>query len=60
MPAAVNLVGKEFGRLRVRERILNRYRVYWGCDCKCGGSHIARTDHLLSGDTTHCGCNRGG
>lgn len=61
MPAPLNLVGREFGRLTVDARMhAVNGRVYWKCSCRCGGRHIARTDHLMSGGVDHCGCNRGG
>ena len=49
-----------FGKLKVRcldeERTAQTHRGYWICDCECGGSKSIRSDALLSGKTTSCGC----
>lgn len=60
MPAPLNLKDRPFGRLVARERVKTAsHRAYWRCSCACGGFINVRTDHLLAGETTHCGCARG-
>jgi hypothetical protein len=59
MPAPAKLIGRHFGHLTVLGRARTAStRVYWACACDCGGSHVARTDHLMSGAIDHCGCDR--
>lgn len=56
-------IGKEFGRLKVVER-LGRIRkhknVYWKCECSCGSGKevIVSTIDLSRGHTKSCGCYR--
>jgi len=56
------LAGQRFGRLVVLydtgER-KNRH-VFWHCRCDCGNEVVVRTDCLISGNTTSCGCYRKG
>lgn len=57
-PKAINLVGKRFGRLTVlafHHRSADG-RLCWECRCECGGSSVANSSHLHSGDTKSCGC----
>ena len=52
----VDITGKRFGRLVVRERINSeRKGVWWICDCDCGGTKIL-TSSLLGGNVNSCGC----
>ena len=55
-----DLTDRVFGKLKVRcldeERTAQTHRGYWICDCECGGSKSIRSDALLSGKTTSCGC----
>lgn len=55
-----DLTGRKFGKLTVRcldeERTAQTHRGYWICDCKCGGVKSVRSDALLGGKTTSCGC----
>lgn len=55
-----DLTDRVFGKLKVRcldeERTAQTHRGYWICDCECGGSKSIRSDALLSGRTTSCGC----
>nr|WP_321985302.1 hypothetical protein [uncultured Lichenicoccus sp.] len=52
------LVAQTFGILTVRERVENDSSGSrrWRCECACGGTTIARTRDLRSGNTTSCGC----
>jgi len=53
-----NLVGKRFGRLVVLEKT-DKYSgtsVKWLCQCDCGGTHEAPTNHLRRGHIKSCGC----
>ena len=57
----VDLTGKEFGRLKVKERDLKRsskHTTFWICKCKCGNVISVRRGNLFSGQTTSCGCYR--
>lgn len=35
---------------------LQNHRVYWNCECDCGGHKIVRGDLLKDGTITDCGC----
>ena len=50
---ANNLVGKEFGRLKVLEPIKDGY---WKCKCSCGNICTVYKENLTGGDTKSCGC----
>lgn len=60
----LDLTGQKFGKLTVKERtnvpeyIKNKERVYWLCDCDCGGTLIASTSNLRGGRSWHCGCEK--
>ena len=55
--AAATMIGKRFGRLVVLGRKGTSFdNATWTCQCDCGVSVIARSDHLTSGTTTSCGC----
>lgn len=59
MPAKVDYIRKQFGRLTVIEEAPNAgRRTRWKCQCECGSLCIVRTDELRSGDTESCGCLR--
>ncbi len=54
-------VGETYGFLTVLEfshKDKNR-KLFFSCICKCGRKINARSDHLISGNTTSCGCMRG-
>lgn len=54
-----NLTGRVFGMLTVLEIIQTETRkTYWLCQCECGNTVKARSDSLLSGETTSCKCKR--
>lgn len=64
----LNLIGKEFHYLTVlkgesRKKTLSTgfilCRKYWFCRCVCGATKWARSDALVKGHTTSCGCMRG-
>lgn len=55
----VDITGKQCGWLLPETRVglSNDKGVLWKCKClKCGGSAIASTHALLSGEVTSCGC----
>lgn len=65
-PKPRNLVGREFGRLRVlgegtgRARSDGRNIRTWRCRCECGTEEVEiRGPDLTSGHTTSCGCVKG-
>ena len=55
-----DLVGRRFGRLLVLSRVMaktgHQRRSMWECECSCGNKKSVRTNELLNGDTTSCGC----
>lgn len=52
-----DIVGRTFDRLTV-VALATRNPVRWQCQCSCGGSVIARTANLTTGNTRSCGCAR--
>lgn len=54
----LNLMGKEFGKLIVLERIVkNKWNQFlWLCQCDCGQKIIIRGSSLKDGNTKSCGC----
>lgn len=60
---AVNLIGKNFGKLEVvallTPAIYNRQKkVRWLCKCDCGNYCAVIGNSLKTGNTTNCGCVR--
>ena len=58
MPAALNLIGKKFGRLTVIEKCdykINKGNV-WLCKCDCGSLKQVSGKSLRSGTCQSCGC----
>lgn len=57
-----NLIGQKFGKLTVVGRAENdkNGRAKWICKCDCGNPDeiIIRSQHLIRGDTTSCGCEK--
>jgi hypothetical protein len=52
-----NLVGKNFGRLRVvSEQVTPSIYRYWLCHCECGNDKVIRGTSLKNGNTKSCGC----
>lgn len=60
MPAPKDYMNNKFGRLTVVGKKLvpkgTRHRVYWVCECECGGKVKVRTDSLTRGLVRSCGC----
>ena len=59
MAKKIELIGKRFGRLTIveeAERRPNRASRRWLCRCDCGGTTVAETSNLTSGNTASCGC----
>lgn len=54
-----DLTEQRFGELVVISRAPNKNkRTYWHCKCSCGNELDVRSDSLLSGNTTSCGCRK--
>lgn len=53
------LIGQVFNKLTVIGLSKRNYGndVYWVCKCECGKETTIRTDHLVGGKITSCGCN---
>jgi hypothetical protein len=62
MPKVIDLTGRRFGLLIVIERVENpnpaNRNSRWHCRCDCGGETTTISQHLRSGHTTSCGCQR--
>ena len=58
MGRAIDLTGKEFGRLTVIEkRGSDKHgNAMWLCKCECGNEVIVRSSNLRNGNTVSCGC----
>lgn len=56
-----DIAGLKFGRLVAVQvaRVEARLGAFWLCRCDCGAAHIARGNHLRTGITKSCGCQRG-
>lgn len=49
--------GQRFGKLVVVSPAPKRgRRIFWTCQCDCGGAKNVVADNLVSGHTTSCGC----
>ena len=55
-----DLTGQRFGRLVAIEVVgkSNSHGVLWRCKCDCGNEKITRSNYLIAGQTTSCGCYR--
>ena len=58
-----DLVGKRFGSLQVieestRPEDIKNLNSIWKCRCDCGAITYVRSNYLLSGHTSSCGCQR--
>mgnify|MGYP007038196624 CR=1 FL=1 len=52
-----DLTGKRFGKLTVLKKVNNHgHGIEWLCLCDCGKQTIVRSDGLVTGHTTSCGC----
>lgn len=60
MPAFVDLSKRQFGMLKVLERVENGKdgATRYLCECECGTRKIVRARHLKSGAIDNCGCLR--
>lgn len=56
MSRFIDLTGKRFGRLVVREIKERKSPIYWVCNCDCGGTNIVQGGHLKNGNVKSCGC----
>jgi hypothetical protein len=56
----INLVGREFGRLIVKELVGpdDSGNILWRCECTCGNFLVTRGTRLKSGGVKSCGCLR--
>ena len=53
----LDLIGKEFGRLKVIERSPSKNgRSQWLCQCSCGNVIVVPASYLTTDDTQSCGC----
>lgn len=56
----IDLKGKRFGRLTVKEKVVNLNKknrtARWLCICDCGGEKTVRADTLKGGHCLSCGC----
>ena len=55
---ARDLTGMRFGKLLAKKpvRRANRAKIYWLCDCDCGGKKEIMASQLTKGATKSCGC----
>jgi hypothetical protein len=55
-----DLTNIKFGKLTVKYKVIKKsgkgQRIYWYCECDCGGNTVVRSDNLTGGDTKSCGC----
>lgn len=60
MPKTRNLMGERFGKLIVKEKLLEREDRYftWCCQCDCGRECIVVPHELKAGKTKSCGCRK--
>lgn len=57
MGAFIDLTGKQFGRLIVKQRLDKRGKEwYWLCECECGNTKEVRGVSLREGKVKSCGC----
>lgn len=54
----IDLTGKKFNRLLVKERDFSKHgkRTYWKCQCDCGNITIVDGVKLKNGTAKSCGC----
>lgn len=59
MPKALDITGKQFGKLTAIKRVENKSgKTYWLCRCECGNEKEVQTSHLTRGLISSCGCGR--
>lgn len=58
LTVAVDLAGKEYGRLTAIQPIRERKsgQIVWECKCECGNTTFVRAACLTNGHTRSCGC----
>jgi len=56
MSEAIDLKGKQFGRLRVIRFLRLGHEAIWLCICNCGRTKEVPSSRLRSGYTKSCGC----
>ena len=58
----LDLTGQRFRHLIAikREHKNKKGEYFWLCKCDCGNTVVVRVGDLRSGNTTSCGCRRGG
>lgn len=59
MGAAIDMIGRRYGKLTVVGRAENRNNIrYWRCHCDCGAEILTQGRPLRNGNKTSCGCDR--
>ena len=58
MLKAITIVGQTFGRLTVISEWSEKKIRWSSCVCTCGIQKTVRSRHLITGNTTSCGCFR--
>lgn len=56
-----DISNQKFGKLTAIFRAKNHtkgHHKYWKCKCDCGNEKVIRANHLISGLTLGCGCDR--
>lgn len=51
-----NLLGKQFGKLKVIKFSHRNSSVFWECECSCGNRTVLPAHKITSGKTKSCGC----
>src|SRR5690606_38561513 len=56
-PAFEDRTGRRYGRLVVKALAKReRGKVWWVCECDCGGSAVVSVAHMIASHTRSCGC----
>jgi len=53
---AIDLTGRQFGRLTVLSRVPSARATVWLCRCDCGKQKAIRASTLIAGRSRSCGC----
>lgn len=56
MVVALDLTGKQYGRLTAVRRVNLKHGTGWECVCSCGNIKQVYTQNLRNGKTKSCGC----
>ena len=51
-----DLSNQRFGKLIALNFLEKNNRIYWKCQCDCGGFTIVKASHLKEGNIQSCGC----